>query len=148
MRALSAGRSRSTSAPAAYSTSLKFASMLRLRSSIMTIVIGCTSLAKVEIGLRLAVVVDLEALLLEIRDQPAGRVGHGGIHRDRGGAALERRLLLSEDRRGRGEGDGAERDSAGAAHRGHLAPGPRSTLPGSALVALPPAITGTPLTST
>ena len=49
MRALSAGRSRSTNAPAACSTSLKFDSMLRLRSSIMTIVIGCTSLANVEI---------------------------------------------------------------------------------------------------
>ena len=47
MRALSAGRSRSTSAAAACSTSAAFASMLRLRSSIMTIVIGCTSLAKV-----------------------------------------------------------------------------------------------------
>ena len=50
MRALSSGRSRSTSAAAACSTSVAFGSMLRLRSSIMTIVIGCTSLEKVEIG--------------------------------------------------------------------------------------------------
>ena len=50
MRALSPGSRRSTSVPAACSTSLKFDSMLRLRSSIMTSVIGWRSAVNVVIG--------------------------------------------------------------------------------------------------
>jgi len=48
MRALSAGPRSSTNASAAFSTSSNAPSMLPLRSSITTAVIGCVSLLKIE----------------------------------------------------------------------------------------------------
>ena len=58
-----------------------------------TTVIGWTSLLKIVKRLKLAVVVDLEVLLLEVRDQATGAVGHRGVDRDRAGRAAERRVL-------------------------------------------------------
>ena len=54
--------------------------MLALKSSITTTVKGCVSFWKNVIVLRLAVVEDREVVLLEVRHEPALRVGDGGEH--------------------------------------------------------------------
>ena len=93
MRALSSGRSASTNCAAAFSTSLKLARMLPLRSSSMTAVIGWIVVGEQRQVLPLAVVVDRERVAREIGDQPAVRTGDRRIDGDRAIAGLECRLL-------------------------------------------------------
>ncbi len=75
--------------------------------------------------LKLAVVVDLEVVFGEVGHQPAGRVGDGGVDRDRARAALEGRLLLAGNRRTQCRDDTCRRheisrSEGGASERAHL----------------------------
>ena len=125
MRALSAGNRRLTNSSAPTETSRKLSFMLPLRSSI-TIDRDRLRLGREERDrLELAVVVDLEVVFGEIGHQPAGRVGHRRIDRDRARAASERCLLLAGNRRAQCCGDAHRRhdiprSERGASERAHL----------------------------
>src|SRR4029079_18775233 len=98
--------------------------------------------------LQLAVVVHLELIAIEIRHEAAFGVRDRRIDRHRVGAGAERGLLLRGGEQPHRKGRRTDFRDDHFVDPGEVALAPRKTFPGRAFVALPSAITGTPLTST